>query len=159
MSLLRGCAGEDVLVTEGYRDKAGQDKEFNEGSSHVKFPFSFHNHGVAIDLVPVMFGQTWVVYGAAGRYENIARMARQAGFDWGFQMWGFDKPHFQYTQGHGIEHFIQGGKLSMEVAKAQAHEYYEQQLDQMQNALKFAKPARAAQLREEIRYLWEWMKK
>jgi len=145
-------AGENVLITEGFRDKEKQEKEFNEGSSHVHFPYSFHNHGVAIDLAPVLFGQTKIVYNAAGRYEIIARIGAQCGFQWGFQLWGFDKPHFHYTQGHGIQHFVDGKNLSMDIAKAAAREYYEQQIDQMQNALKFAKSGRKKLLLDEIDY-------
>jgi hypothetical protein len=151
--------GEDVLITEGFRDKAGQEKDFANGTSQVHFPYSFHNHGVAIDLAPVLFGQTAIIYNAAGRYEKIARVAAQCAFQWGFQMWGFDKPHFQYTQGHDIQHFISGASLSMEVARASAKEFYEQTIDQLTQALKFASPARAKQLTDEIAYVRELMKK
>lgn len=146
-------AGEGVLITQGFRGKEDQEKEFNEGDSHVHFPYSFHNHGVAIDVALVLFGQTKIIYNASGRYENVARIGAQCGFSWGFQMWGFDKPHFQYTQGHGIQHFISGQKLSMEVAKSAAREYYEQQMDQLVNALKFASPQRSKKILDEIEFL------
>lgn len=150
--------GESVLITEGFRNKEKQQQEYNEGNSQVLWPYSFHNHGVAIDVVPVLFGQTTIVYNAAARYEAIARVGAQCGFDWGFKMWGFDKPHFQYVQGKDINFFIKNGKLDAAKAKADAKAYYDQQEAQLRNALKFAKGSRKRKIEEELVYLAELLK-
>ncbi len=145
--------GESVLVTEGFRNKQDQAHDYANGTSHVLWPNSFHNHGVAIDLVPVLFGQTVVIYNASARYELIARIAFQCGFQWGFQMWGFDKPHFQYTQGHDITYFIKGGQLDIKKARDDAKAYYNQEAEQISNALKFATGSRKQRFLDELAYI------
>lgn len=142
--------GESVLVTEGYRDKQDQEHDFAIGTSKVHFPYSFHNNAVAIDLGLVLFGQTLIVYNSDQRYRNIAEIAKHCNIDWGYAMWDFDMPHFQYTQGHPIEYFINGGKLDMAIAKSEASAYYNQQVSLIMNALKFANPNRITQLQMEL---------
>ncbi len=103
---------EDVLFTDGRRTSVEQDAEFAKVPSvtHVNDSNSFHTHGVAIDLVPIdIFGGT--DYDAFERYQQIARIAKEMGIEWGFAMWGFDEPHFQYRQGLTIEDFKAGKRL------------------------------------------------
>lgn len=143
-------SGESVLVTEGYRDKIGQEQDFIKGTSKVHYPYSFHNHGCAIDLALVLFGQTLIVYNPFSRYENISYTAKLCGIDWGYDLWQFDQPHFQYTQGHDINYFIQGGKLDEKIAKNEASTYYSQQMSLLINALRFVNPMRKAKIEQEI---------
>ncbi len=145
--------GEDVLVTQGHRGKVDQEADFAKGVSHVHYPYSFHNHDVAIDVVPVLFGQTKIIYKADARYELIARIAAQCNLDWGFKMWNFDKPHFQYTQGHDINFFINGGVLDVTAARTAAMQYYNEQLSQIMLAMQFAHGGRINQLSDEIAYV------
>lgn len=151
-------AGEDVLITEGFRNEKKQNQEYAEGDSQVKFPYSFHNHGVAIDLVPVLFGQTKIIYKAAERYARIARIADQCGFKWGYALWGFDKPHFHYNQGNGIEYFIAGGKLNEDPAKDEARAYYEGEHKKIYNAMKHASSYRLKKLQDEAALLEDLLK-
>jgi len=142
-------SGESVLITEGYRGKDKQDKEYDEGNSQVIYPFSFHNHGVAIDLVPVLFGQTRIIYNAKKRYERIAKIANQCGFDWGYNLWGFDKPHFHYTQGNGIGYFISDKELDKKIICDQASAYYNSELQKIDNGIRHSKGSRKRKLEEE----------
>lgn len=105
--------GEDVLLTSGKRSEEEQNDLWASGRTkpgrivtHVKGRESFHYWGVAFDLVPVLFFIP--IWNSHKRYDAIARIALALGFQWGFQMWGFDKPHFQYTQGLSIEDFYMG---------------------------------------------------
>jgi peptidoglycan LD-endopeptidase CwlK len=151
--------GEDVLVTDGYRTKAEQDSLYAQGRSkggkivtNVKHPYSFHNHGVAIDLVPVLFGQSKVLYNASARYNLIAQVASMLGIDWGFTMWGFDKPHFQYTQGLSIHQLI-GGKTLNHSVIAKIKEDYKRELQNMKHALPRQRGKRRERLAEQIKYV------
>lgn len=141
--------GEDVLITEGYRDKKKQNQEYLEGDSQVYFPYSFHNHGLAIDLVPVLFGQTKIIYKANRRYDLIAKIGNQCGFEWGYQLWGFDKPHFHYSEGRKVKYFINGGKLNPVPLKKKVKQYYNGELRKIVNGMKHAKRGRKRKLEKE----------
>ena len=102
--------GEDCLLVSGFRTKEEQDALYAQGRwmpgqivTDMRGGSSFHNYGLAIDVVAVgplgleMSQRTKLEWAAAGRYETYARIFQSCGFKWGFQMWGTDKPHFQYT--------------------------------------------------------------
>lgn len=147
-------AGESVLITEGFRGKEKQEQDFKNRTSQVHFPYSAHNQGIAIDLAPVLFGQKWLVYNAASRYERIGAIAKECNIQWGFEIWGFDKPHFQYMQGHPIEYFVQGGKLNVDTAKAEARLCYSNHIHRLEDAL--ARPQslkREKELLDELAYV------
>ncbi len=108
--------GEDVLVYSAKRTPNEQDDLWGRGRetegrivTHVNDSNSFHVHGVAVDIVPVD-GYT-LIWDDNERWETIAREAIQLGFEWGFQMWGFDKAHFQLRQGLTIRDFKKGERL------------------------------------------------
>jgi len=94
--------GEDVLIASGKRTSAEQDALYAQipPVTHVNDSNSYHTWGMAVDLVPVTLGIAQ--WNATKRYEAIARTAVELGFEWGFQLWGFDKPHFQFTFGLSI---------------------------------------------------------
>lgn len=128
--------GEDVLVTECWRSKEDQEKEFAEGDSNAHWPYSFHNHGLAIDVVPVLFGQTAVTYGAAARYAALAEEAKKVpGIEWLFELMGYDKPHFQCSQGKPIQHFVKGGRLDAAPIIFAARSYYVPLIERLQGVL------------------------
>lgn len=144
--------GEEVLIVEGFRNKADQQKEFNEGNSHVLWPYSWHNHGLAIDVVPVLFGQTTVLWNAAARYERIAHVAIGAGMEWGYALWNFDKPHFMYTQGKPIQHFIDGNKIEPKAFIQNILDEYKREYRNMENAMRFATGSRKKKLKLAMAY-------
>lgn len=111
--------GYDVLLTDGRRTEEEQNELFMKGRTeegeivtYVKGKESFHVWGVAFDLVPVLFG--FLQWKNIPKYEQIAKILTGLGFSWGYQMWGFDYGHFQYTQGLTIEDFIAGKSLHEE---------------------------------------------
>lgn len=105
-------AGEDVLIYSAYRTAEEQDELFAEVPkvTHVNDSNSYHVHGLAVDIVPVdIFGNPkWNTH---IKFETIARYATELGMEWGYQMWGWDRPHFQYTQGLSIEDLKRGKRL------------------------------------------------
>lgn len=77
----------------------------------VLCPHSFHCHGLAIDVVPLQkIGvlQFKALWNRVDLYERMARIARELNIQWGFQLWGVDKPHFHYSGGKTIEQIIKG---------------------------------------------------
>ena len=108
--------GEDILIVSGNRTSVEQDQLFKKVPrvTHDDDSNSSHTWGLAIDVVPVTyFGLQWK---DGKRYAAIAREAMQLEFEWGWQMWGFDKPHFQYTQGLTISDLKRGAHLGTPVA-------------------------------------------
>lgn len=108
--------GEDILLTSGRRTPAEQSALFSQGRTEpgevvtdVSGTGSFHVWGVAIDFVPITNGVAQ--WDDIPRFEKIARIAVGMGFEWGFALWGFDKPHLQYTQGLTIADFQKGARL------------------------------------------------
>ena len=127
---------EDVLVTDGHRTPAEQDELFKQvpAVTHVKGFDSAHVWGVAIDIVPIdIFGG--IDYTADERYEQIARIAMSMGIEWGYAIWKFDKPHFQYMQGLSITDFKAGKKLKPTTPEL-TREELEHRLDMAELALK-----------------------
>lgn len=123
--------GQDTLLTSGKRTEDQQNALHDQGRktpgkivTHVRGKNSFHVWGVAFDLVPVRWGipmhskndriQAILEWANTYRFRQIAKIAMGLDFDWGYQMWGFDMPHFQYTQGLTITDFLLGKRLKPE---------------------------------------------
>lgn len=99
--------GIHLRVSSGYRSFEEQTKIYNSGRSetgkilsHSKAGESFHNYGLAIDVVEIKNGKAlW----KNPNWNRIADLGKQLGFEWGGDWRSFkDKPHFQYTYGFGI---------------------------------------------------------
>lgn len=92
----------DFSVVCGHRGEEAQNKAYNDGYSHVKFPHSKHNQtpSLAVDLIPVKSAGG---YGANDRVWNtIAKTIKESAdkFDcsiaWGGDWKNFkDKPHWE----------------------------------------------------------------
>lgn len=89
--------------------------------THVLCPYSWHCHGLAIDLIvlkkigPLMYeynpsNKLWNLW-MVRQYEIIANIATNLGITWGYAIWGEDKPHFQWDKGCTIQEFIDGREL------------------------------------------------
>ena len=108
--------GEDILIVSGKRTSGEQDKLYAQVPrvTHVNNSNSYHTWGMAVDFVPVTyFGLQWK---NGIRFRTIAREAMILGFDWGYQMWGFDLGHLQYTEGLSIGDLKRGKRLKLSVA-------------------------------------------
>ena len=103
--------GRDFLIVEGFRGEKRQNELYADGHSQAAWPNSYHGGGVAIDLVPVVFGIPWKLkWDAFGRYKRIASIFKHWGFEWGGDWKEFkDNPHFQYTDGKTAQDFTEHG--------------------------------------------------
>lgn len=101
--------GEDVLITDGFRTLEEQRLIYAQGRtrpgpivSNSPAGWSYHNYGLAVDIVPVgplgveMSKKNLLEWAALGRYDVLGRIGQGAGLEWGFQLWGVDRPHFQF---------------------------------------------------------------
>ncbi|HYH69136.1 MAG TPA: M15 family metallopeptidase [Urbifossiella sp.] len=111
------AAGENVLLTDGGRTAWRQNALYEQGRTRpgaivtdARGDESFHVWKVAVDLVPVT-PDGKLRYDDTAAYERIALIANGLGIQWGFALWGVDRPHFQYTQGLTIADFRAGRRL------------------------------------------------
>ncbi len=88
----------DFTVIEGHRTQSEQEKAFNAGTSKLHWPKSKHNSNpsLAMDCVPYPLNWDDVVAFALMAQE-IKGAAERLGIeiDWGFDLWGWDMPHFE----------------------------------------------------------------
>ena len=107
-------AGIEILITSTYRDKESQDKLYAQGRSqpgpkvtNVQGGYSFHNHRVAFDVVPIINGKA--VWEDLVLWARIGAIGALCGLEWGgyWERWK-DKPHFQDTFGYSIDEYIAG---------------------------------------------------
>ncbi len=104
--------GIDVIVTSTYRDNESQDALYAQGRTlpgrvvtNVRGSYSFHNHRVAFDFVPVMGGKA--VWDDDDLWMQCGAIGEAAGLEWGGSWKSFkDKPHMQDAFGLKIEDFI-----------------------------------------------------
>ena len=76
----------------GKRSLEAQQKVYDEGTSKVKPGYSYHNYGLAFDCVKIDgYKALW------NDYEEIVEEFKNLGFEWGYDLWKWDKPHFQMT--------------------------------------------------------------
>jgi len=108
----------DFSVIQGTRSKALQDKYFAQGTSHVKYPNSYHNcliEHVKEDLRPkgdltkpcslaVDVGPVPLHWNDIDSFVELARVIKicakrlEVDLEWGPDIWNFkDYPHFQLT--------------------------------------------------------------
>jgi len=80
----------DIFLVETYRTQKRQDELIGLGLSKIKH--SNHQDGLAIDigfygseLYPTNFN----------KWRKVADIAKQYGIEWGYDLWKWDKPHFQ----------------------------------------------------------------
>jgi hypothetical protein len=91
--------GYNIKITCTYRTFEQQDKIFANGSSKAKGGQSYHNYGIAFDVVenpgrgvPFGFDESY----PKNRWHEIGRIGKEHGFEWGGEFRGFfDGPHFQ----------------------------------------------------------------
>jgi peptidoglycan L-alanyl-D-glutamate endopeptidase CwlK len=89
---------QDFLVFEGVRTSERQQELFDKGMS--KTLDSYHLYGLAVDLVAYANGgASWdeQYYPAIIEAMNEVKAKHNLNFENGFEMWGWDYPHFQLT--------------------------------------------------------------
>lgn len=122
-SHLAACAAEgiDLLITSTYRDEEAQDALFAQGRTapgrkvtNARAGQSFHNYGLAYDVVPLRNGKpVWGTTGADGElWERIGVLGEAAGLEWAGRWTRFrEYPHFQFTGGNPLSYFQAGRRL------------------------------------------------
>ena len=88
----------DFAVICGHRGREEQEEAFRRGLSRLRWPKSRHNSNpsTAMDCVP--YPLDWE---DEERFKEMAEEIKGAAdrlgiaLDWGFDLWGWDMPHFQ----------------------------------------------------------------
>ena len=104
--IIQRCSalGLPVLVTDGFRTKAEQDKIYAQGRTapgsivtQVQWPNSAHNWGVAFDFCRNVRGREYD--DGDNFFRRVAEVAKTYGLEWGGDWTRFvDKPHLQLKE-------------------------------------------------------------
>ena len=101
VSALRSWAEQTALFNQPFdgkdNDRDGKIDEADEKVTNAKAGSSYHNFGLALDVVEIKNGKAlWT----NPNWSKIAALGKSIGFEWGGDWKSFkDKPHFQYTFG------------------------------------------------------------
>lgn len=79
-----------IFITETWRSEERQKELIAAGLSQVKR--SNHQDGLAVDIA---FTGTELYPADQKKWRAVADIAKKYGIDWGFDLWKWDKPHFQ----------------------------------------------------------------
>jgi hypothetical protein len=87
-----------VFVTEAYRGNARQ--KWLRSIGHSKVKVSNHQLGLAIDIafsddLRTLQKERELYPEDVKRWREVADIAKSCGIDWGYDLWQWDKPHFQ----------------------------------------------------------------
>lgn len=91
---------QDFTVIEGLRTRERQRELVRTGFSRTMN--SRHLTGHAVDIVPYPIPRDWNDY-KDHHWDEIARAMKQAAdelgvdLEWGYDKWGWDKPHYQLS--------------------------------------------------------------
>jgi hypothetical protein len=106
--------GYEVMVFQGFRSVAEQDYLYAQGRTrpgkvvtNAKGGESFHNYGVAVDIVFVKNGNpSWA---ESHPWDLLGTVGKSVGFDWGGLWPSFpDRPHFQHLEEYTLSDFQEG---------------------------------------------------
>jgi len=89
-------------VFEGYRSFSRQNALYNSGRgvTKVRGGGSFHNYGLAVDIVFWNDRGTGPSWDNKHAWNSVGNHGKAAGFtEWGGD-WGWDRPHLEYHPGH-----------------------------------------------------------
>ena len=105
----------DFFIAEGERNKDRQDRYYATGASKVQWPDSFHDVddtddtpdvSLAVDGVPWVNGKAvWMCDTPEDKaaWREVTKAIKQAAkllnvpLEWGFDLWAWDRPHWQLT--------------------------------------------------------------
>lgn len=104
--------GYDTMVYQGFRSITEQNYLYEQGRTrpgtrvtNAKGGQSFHNYGVAVDIVFLRSGKpSWA---ENHPWATLGKVGKEVGFEWGGDWIDFvDRPHFELLQGHKLSDFI-----------------------------------------------------
>ena len=116
--------GINIVISQGYRSKADQDKLYAQGRTkpgnivtNVRGGYSYHNYGLAIDFAVLSADGKTAIWdtncdlnknGKKDWYE-VGQIGEKLGFEWGGRWTDFvDIPHLQMTFGLTIQQLLAG---------------------------------------------------
>lgn len=107
----------DFLITDAYRSIDEQNQLYSKGRTskgkivtQVKGGYSYHNYGLAFDIVPILDGK--LNYDDRTSYTLAAQIAEPLGLEWGGNWKKFtDTPHFQYSLSLNYDNIANGVEL------------------------------------------------
>jgi len=134
--------GVQIRILSTYRNQQEQDLLYEKGRvspgrimTNHQYPYSFHNHRVALQVVPIVDGRA--KWDDLELWCKLGEWGKSIGFTWGGDYLAFpDKTYFHYTQGLSIIDFI-GGKdlepecVEIDCANSNQLEYVEHVLDKI----------------------------
>lgn len=83
-------------------DGDGKIDEADERVTKVPGGLSYHNYGLAVDLVEILYERpNWNF-----KYDRLEPIAKAHGIKWGFRLWKFDKPHFHLDFGFSVRDLL-----------------------------------------------------
>lgn len=111
-------AGIDVIITSTYRDIESQNALYEQGRTkpgkkvtNAKGGQSWHNYQLALDFCPIVSGKAQ--WNDLHLFERCGVIAEKLGFEWAGRWKTFNEyAHIQYTGGHNLAYFQNGGKLT-----------------------------------------------
>jgi hypothetical protein len=112
--------GMSLRIVQGFRSVEEQDALYAQGRTepgsvvtNARGGDSFHNYGVAFDVVEIRDGRPLWSEESGADWDRIGEIGESAGLEWGGRWSTFiDKPHFQNTGGRSLAEFkdaLQGG--------------------------------------------------
>ena len=104
----------EIFVTETWRSEGRQACLVAEGVSWVKV--SNHQLGRAVDIA--FHGELYP--SGMELWRKVADSAKKYGIDWGYDLWGTDKPHFQMTELNIDDLIVQNSQLWEKARKVYA---------------------------------------
>lgn len=86
-----------IFITESWRSQERQDDLYAQGRTKpgeivTWTTTSNHTQGLAIDIA---FNGEVLYPSDFEQWRMVANIAKKYGIDWGYDLWGTDKPHFQ----------------------------------------------------------------
>jgi len=115
------AAGIYLLITSTYRSPEEQAALYAQGRTapgkivtRAKPGQSMHNYRLAYDVVPLRNGKP--VWGTSGEdaklWAMVGELGEAQGLEWAGRWAKFrESPHFEYTGGHPLSYFQNGGAL------------------------------------------------
>ena len=82
----------EIFITEAWRGADRQKQLVATGASKVAH--SLHQDGLAIDIG---FVGSELYPKDMAKWRRVADIAKKYGIDWGYDLWKWDKPHFQFN--------------------------------------------------------------
>ena len=108
-----------VAVTSTYRNHEMQDYYYNvTKTTTVKGGYSYHNHRLAVDIVPLINGVPAWPQPAQYNWNRLGETGESLGLEWGGRWTSFvDRPHYQMTFGLTCAEILNGKAIPQKIVR------------------------------------------